>query len=67
MDEEIRQAIFNIRDSLADIRQIMREQKTAQERAVRESGMAKLVLDNLVASLPGNLKTMMEPLVKKEG
>lgn len=64
MDQDVIQAIFSIRDSLIEMRDAMRLQKNAYERATRESNTAKETLAKLMAMLPPNVRATMEPLTK---
>lgn len=66
MDEDVRHAIFSIRDSLMEMRDMLRLQREALTRASRESGMAKETLGKLVEMLPPNIRATMEPLIKTE-
>lgn len=66
MDEEVRQAIFEMRDSLIEMRDILRAQKKAQEQAVRESRSAKAALAMIMTALPPNIRSAMDPLTKTE-
>ncbi len=61
----IRDAIFSIRDSLIEIRDLMRLEKATREQAMQESVTAKEALSKMMDAFPPNIRSMMEPLIKR--
>lgn len=66
MSKEFRKILFQIIDTLNEIKFMIQEEKNMRERAIINETKAKEAIAEMTKNMPPEIRSMIEPLLKME-